>query len=208
VIGVVGDAHVNALNDDDAVEGYWAAQSGNLPNMTLIVRAQGPSSAVETAARSISESLDPRVFPEMRPLKQLYLDMGSQIERIAAAVALIGIVAAALAAIGIIGLVAFSVSQRTKEIAIRMSLGATRASVFTALLKQFTWPILAGFASGTLLALFASRFLRIALFGVSNLDPLSYISGVGFLLGVVVLSGLLPARKAMRLNIARALHYE
>jgi len=208
VIGVVGDAHVNALNDDDAVEGYWAAQSGNLPNMTFIVRAQGPSSAVETAARSISESLDPRVFPEMRPLKQLYLDMGSQIERIAAAVALIGIVAAALAAIGIIGLVAFSVSQRTKEIAIRMSLGATRASVFTALLKQFTWPILAGFASGTLLALFASRFLRIALFGVSNLDPLSYISGVGFLLGVVVLSGLLPARKAMRLNIARALHYE
>jgi predicted permease len=208
VVGVVGDAHVNALNDNDAVEGYWAAQSSNMPNMVIVVRAKGAASAVQTAACSMSESLDPKLFPEMRPLKELYHDISLQIERIAAAVSLIGLVAVALAGIGIIGLVAFSVSQRTKEIAIRMALGANRMRLLTALLKQFTWPVLAGFASGTLLALFASRFLRIALFGVSNFDPIGYLSGIGVLLAVVILSGILPARKALRLNVARALHCE
>jgi predicted permease len=64
VIGVVGDAHINALSDDDAVEGYYAAQNGNMPNMVIMVRSAGLLSAVETAARSFSESLDPKVFPE------------------------------------------------------------------------------------------------------------------------------------------------
>lgn len=98
--------------------------------------------------------------------------------------------------------------RRTKEIAIRMALGATKTRLCTALLKQFTWPVLAGLGAGTLLTVFVSRFLRIALFGVSNLDPIGYAAGLGVLLGVVVLAGILPARKAMRLNVARALHYE
>lgn len=208
VIGVVGDAHVNALNNDDAVEGYWAAQPDNMTGLVIIVRAEGPASAVMTAARSFSESLDPTLFPEMRSLKQLYHDIALQIEQIAGVVSLIGMVAVGLAAIGIIGLVAFTLSQRTREIAIRMALGATKARLCTSLLKQFTWPVLAGLGAGTLLTAFASRFLRIALFGISNLDPLGYAAGIGVLLGVVFLSGILPLRKAMRLNVARALHYE
>lgn len=208
VIGVVGDAHINALNDDDAVEGYWATQPENMPDMVIIVRAAGTPSAVETAARSFSETLDPKVFPEMRSLKALYHDVELQIERIAALVSLIGMIAVALAAIGILGLVGFTISQRTKEIAIRLALGATRLRLSAALLKQFAWPIISGFFAGTLLVAFASRFLRVALFGVSNLDPAGYLGGIGVLLGVVALSGILPARKALRLNVARALHYE
>jgi len=208
VVGVVGDAHVNALNDDDAVEGYWAAQPTDMSGMVIIARSDGPSSTIETAARSISESLDPKIFPEMRPLKQLYHDKALAIERVAAVVSLIGMIAVALAAIGIIGLVAFTITQRTREIAIRLALGATKLRLCSALLRQFTWPVLTGFCAGTLLAVFASRFLRIALFGVSNLDPISYMSGIAVLLGVVVLSGILPTRKAMHLNVARALRYE
>jgi predicted permease len=208
VIGVVGDAHVNALNDDDAVEGYWSAQPDNMPGMVVVARAVGAPTTVEAAAHSISESLDPRLFPEIHPLKQLYRDIASQIEEIAAVVSLVGIVAVLLAAIGIIGLVGFSVSQQTKEIAIRLALGASRSRLAASLLRQFASPVFGGFAAGALLALAGSKFLRIALFGVSNLDPLGFLGGMGVLLGVVLLSGLLPARRAMRLDLAQALHRE
>jgi predicted permease len=208
VIGVVGDAHINALSDDDAVEGYYAAQNGNMPNMVIMVRSAGLPSAVETAARSFSESLDPKIFPELRPLKQLYHDIALQIEQISAVVSLVGIVAVVLAGIGIVGLVAFSVSQRTKEMAIRLALGATKRRLCAALLQQFTWPILVGLSAGTVLAAFASRFLRIALFGVSNLDPFGYAAAIALLLLIIAVAALLPARRALRLDVARALHCE
>jgi predicted permease len=208
VIGVVGDAHINALSDDDAVEGYYAAQNGNMPNMVIMVRSAGLLSAVETAARSFSESLDPKVFSELRPLKQLYHDIALQIEQISAVVSLVGIVAVVLAGIGIVGLVAFSVSQRTKEMAIRLALGATKRKLCAALLQQFTWPILVGLSAGTVLAAFASRFLRVALFGVSNLDPFGYAAAIALLLLIIAVAALLPARRALRLDVARALHCE
>jgi predicted permease len=208
VIGVVGDAHANALNDDDAVEGYWAAQSDNMPGMVVIARSTGSSSAIQEAARSISESIDPKLFPEIHPLKQLYDEIAKQIEQIAAVVSLMGIIAVLLAGVGIIGLVGFSVSQRTKEIAIRLALGSPKAQLCGVLLRQFAWPVIGGLAAGSLLAMTGSKFLRIALFGVSNLDPIGFIGGVGVLLVVVVLSGVVPTRRAMRLNLARALHYE
>jgi ABC-type antimicrobial peptide transport system permease subunit len=119
-----------------------------------------------------------------------------------------GIIAVLLAGVGIIGLVGFSVSQRTKEIAIRLALGSPKANLCGVLLKQFAWPLMGGLAAGSLLAMTGSKFLRIALFGVSNLDPIGFIGGVGVLLVVVVLSGVVPTRRAMRLNLARALHYE
>ncbi|MDE3199631.1 MAG: ABC transporter permease, partial [Acidobacteriota bacterium] len=134
VIGVVGDAHVNALNNDDALESYYSAQPDNMPGMTIIARAQGQPAAVLTAARTISESLDPKLFPEMNQLKQLYRKITTQIELIAGIVSLIGFVAVLLAGVGILGIVAFNVSQRTKEIAIRLALGSTKSEMYVSLL--------------------------------------------------------------------------
>ena len=144
----------------------------------------------------------------MHPLKDLYRDITLQIEQISAVVSLIGIVAVALAGIGILGMVAFSVSQRTKEIAIRLALGATKRRLCAALLRQFTWPIACGLLSGTALAVFASRFLRVALFGVSNLDPVGYGVALAVLIAIIAIAGLLPARRVLRLDVARALHYQ
>ena len=127
VVGVAGDAHVNALSEDDAVEQYWPAQQDDMPAMVVMVRFRGSPEQIAAAAKSISESLDPRLFPEIRQLKLLYKDNVSTIERVAAVVSLIGIVAVLLAGVGIVGLVGFTVSQRTKEIAIRMALGARPA---------------------------------------------------------------------------------
>ena len=209
VVGVAGDARVNAINDDDAVEQYWPAQKDDMPGMVVMVRTAGAPDSLPPIIKSIGESLDPKLFPEIRQMKVLYHDnVLEMIENIAKAVTMIGMVAVLVAAVGIIGLVSFSVSQRMKEIAIRMALGAGKVQLLTALLRQFAWPVVIGMVAGTGLALAASRVLRKFLFGVSNLDFYGYAGAVGVLAAIVVLAALLPARRALRLDLARTLHCE
>jgi predicted permease len=208
VVGVAGDAHMNALSEDDAVEQYWPAQEDDMPGMVVLVRFGGSPAEVMAAARSIGESLDARVFPEIRQLKLLYKDSVSTIERVAAAVSVIGLVAVLLAGVGIVGLVGFTVSQRTREIAIRMALGARRGRVLASILRQFAWPVGLGLVAGTAAAAGLSKLLRFALYGVSNFDPAGYVGAIGVLMAILVCAALLPARRALRLDIARALHRE
>jgi predicted permease len=209
VVGVVGDAHVNAVNDDDAVEQYWPAQQADMPDMVVMVRAAGEPDNLPPMIKGISESMDGKLFPEIRQIKVLYQDnVLDLIENIARAVTLTGLVAVLLAAVGIIGLVSFSVSQRMKEIAIRMALGAGKAQLLTAVLRQFAWPVAIGIAAGAGIAAAASRVLRIALYGVSNLDPASYAAAILVLMAILGLGALLPARRALRLDLAKTLHYD
>jgi putative ABC transport system permease protein len=208
VVGVVADAHLNALSDDDALEQYWAAQSENMPDMVVVVRVAGEPGSFAPQARAIATSLDPSVFPEIRQIKVLYRENLKMIEDVAAIVSLVGMIAASLAAIGLVGLVAFVVTQRTKEIAIRIALGGRPAAVLSAVLQQFRWPLILGSATGTVLAAFGSGFLRILLYGVNNLDPASFAAALALLGLIAVLSMLLPALRALRLDLAAILHYE
>jgi ABC-type antimicrobial peptide transport system permease subunit len=179
-----------------------------MPAMTLVVKMAGEPGSLASAAKAISKSIDPRLFPEIRPLKQLYREKVLQVGRIAAVVSLIGIVAVLLAGVGIVGLVAFTVSQRIKEIAIRIALGARPAAVLSAVLRQYSWPVALGLLAGAASAAAASRLLRRGLYGVSNLDPASYATAIALLLAIVALAALLPARRALRLDLGKILHYE
>ncbi|HEX4309187.1 MAG TPA: ABC transporter permease [Acidobacteriaceae bacterium] len=208
VVGVAGDAHINALNDDDAVEQYWPAQQDNMPGMVLVARVAGDPAVATPAIKAISESLAPRIFPEIRRLNLLYHEQVLPVEQISAAVTLIGIVAGLLAAVGIIGLVVFSISQRTREIAIRIALGAEPARIIASVLRQFATPVAIGLLLGAGGAAAASRLLRVALFGVSNLDAASYVAAVGLLLAVILLSALIPARRTLRLDLSQILHHD
>lgn len=208
VIGVVGDAHINALNDDDAFEQYWAAQPENLPDMVVMVRSAGEPGSIGPEAKAIATSLDPSVFPEIRQIKALYRDNQKMIEDVAGIVSLVGVVALSLAAIGLVGLVSFVVMQRTKEIAIRVALGGRPLVVLSAVLRQFRWPLILGLVMGTSLAAFGSRLLRVALYGVNNLDPASYAAALGLLVQIALASMLLPAIRALRLDLGAILHYE
>jgi ABC-type antimicrobial peptide transport system permease subunit len=176
--------------------------------MVVVARTSGAPDSLAPIVKTISESLDPKLFPEIRQLKTLYSDQVSGIEKTAAAVSLIGMVAVSVAGIGIIGLVAFTVSQRTKEIAIRIALGAKRIQVLTAVLRQFSWPVALGLVAGTGIAAAASKVLRRALYGVNNLDPLSYAGAIGVLALIILVAALLPARRALKLDLAKILHYE
>lgn len=208
VIGVAGDAHINALNDDDAVEQYWPMQPDDMPDMVVILRASGSPGSLTPTIKSIAGDLDRSVFPEIRQLKALYLDNVNSIEKVAAIVSLVGFIAIAISAVGIIGLVAFVVTQRTKEIAIRIALGARPGAVLGAVLHQFLWPVVTGLVAGTVLAAFGSKLLRIVLFGIDNLDPISYATAVGLIGLMVALAMVVPAARALRLELATILRYE
>ncbi len=208
VVGIVGDAHINAVNDNDAVEEYWPAQQSDMPEMVIVARAAGSPADLQPVAKAISESLDPKVFPEIRQLKLLYHDDVLQVQQAATAVGLIGLVAGLLAGVGIIGLVSFAVSQRTKEIAIRIALGARSREVLATLLRQFSWPVVLGLLAGAGFAAASSRLLRQALYGISNLDPVGYAGAIAVLVLIIVLAALLPAQRAMRVDPAKVLRYE
>ncbi|MDQ6706016.1 MAG: FtsX-like permease family protein, partial [Acidobacteriota bacterium] len=98
--------------------------------------------------------------------------------------------------------------QKTKEIAIRIALGATASNVLKLILWQFSWPAVIGLLVGTIAAAAASNILRRALYGVSNLDPIAYAGAIGFLVAILAVSALLPARRALRVNVSKALHYQ
>jgi hypothetical protein len=208
VVGVVGDAHVNALSDDDAVEEYWPATHDQMPGMVAMIRMAGPVEGLPAAAKAISQSLDPKLFPEIRQIKSLYANNVRQIESVAGAVTLAGFVALLLAGVGLVGLVSFTVSQKTKEIAIRTALGASGGNVLKILLRQFSWPVGIGLLIGAAATAASSQILRRALYGISNLDPAGYAGAVVFLLLTLAFATLLPARRALRLNLSKALHYD
>jgi ABC-type antimicrobial peptide transport system permease subunit len=108
--------------------------------MSMVVKMSGPPESFTPMAKAIADGLDPKIFPEIRPLKGLFHENVSNVEQVAMVVSLIGFVAVLLAGVGIVGLVAYSVSQRTKETAIWLALGAERTQVLAAVLRSSHGP--------------------------------------------------------------------
>jgi ABC-type antimicrobial peptide transport system permease subunit len=208
VVGVAGNARIKSMNDGDAMEVYWAAQSTDLTAMTLLVKTAGAPDGLVPAAKSIVERLDPKLFPYIWLLKSGFRKDAQDLERIVMIVSLLGMVAILLAGVGIVGLVAYSVSQRTKEIAIRIALGARPLHVVSVVLRQFVVPVAAGLVVGAVGTAVLSQVLRKVLYGISNLDPLGYAGGIGVLIAIAAVAALLPARRALRVDPLRALHEE
>ena len=117
-------------------------------------------------------------------------------------------VAMLLAAIGLYGVMSYSVAQRTKEIGIRMALGAQRPDVLALVVKQGMALVFVGIAAGTILSLATTRLISGMLFGITATDPLTF-AGVAALLSVVAfLANYLPARRAASVDPMVALRYE
>jgi ABC-type antimicrobial peptide transport system permease subunit len=179
-----------------------------MPDMSIVLKTNGAPDGLTPALKTMVQSLDPKLFPEISLLKANFRKDMKSVELAALVVSMVGVLAMLLAGIGILGLVAFTVSQRTREIAIRIALGANPAQVLSSVLRQFCWPVLLGLVGGIAGTVALSQILRRVLYGVSNLDPLSYASAIATLLAILSLAALLPARRALRLDVARALHQE
>jgi predicted lysophospholipase L1 biosynthesis ABC-type transport system permease subunit len=209
VIGVVGDIRHASMSEDPYPQIYAPlAQSADF-SMVLTARVTGdPMTLAGTLRRSLAE-LDAGVpLSDVRTLSEL---VAGSVARPRLSAALLGIFAAAallLAGIGIYGVISYGVTQRTRELGIRMALGAGSQRVQRMILAQGMAPVLGGIALGIVAALGLTRLLRSLLFGVAATDPTTFIAVTCFLLAVAVPAGLVPARRAARCDPVTALRAE
>jgi ABC-type antimicrobial peptide transport system permease subunit len=112
-----------------------------------------------------------------------------------------------LAALELVVLVAYAVSERTKEIAIHIALGAQPWDVLSSILRQFFWPVLLGLLAGVGATAGALEAVATDVVGVSNLDPVSYVGAIGFLTCIAIAAAMLPARQALRVDPYRSAPY-
>jgi putative ABC transport system permease protein len=211
VVGVVGNVRQMSLavSDSDAVY-ITTTQWSWVDNVqSLVVRAHGDAAAIAPAIRNAIWSVD-KDQPIARVATMVDLLAASAAERrfsliIFEAFALAALV---LAAAGIYGVLSGSVTERTREIGVRSALGATPASILAMILRQGITLTAVGVAIGLAGAIAASQAIAAMLFGISRLDPLTYLGVIAMLLGVSAIACWVPASRAARVDPATTLRSE
>jgi putative ABC transport system permease protein len=209
IIGVVGDVHQTGLDTVPEPTVYWPHPELVMSGMTILVRTANDPRLIAPAARAALQQLDPELpLAGVATMDQLLADSLSRSRFTMLLLGIFASVALLLAAVGIYGLIAYSVTQRTQELGIRIALGAQRRDVLRLVLAQGTRLTFLGVAIGLFAALALSRLLSTLLFAVSASDPLTF-AGVAALLAVVaLLACFIPARRATRVDPIVALRYE
>jgi len=211
VVGLVGDVHHVGLDAAPDMQVYVPHTQWPFPDtdMTFVLRTSGPPLAVAAAARQAFHSLDAtQPLSRVMPLEG-YVVLSVQGRRLA--LILIGVfasIALLLSVVGIYGVTSYDVAQRTREIGIRMALGARPAEVLALLLRQGLLLILAGTVLGVAASAALTRFLSSMLFEVKPTDPWTFALVVALLIFVAIVACWIPARRAMRVDPMVALRYE
>ncbi len=209
VIGVARDGKYRSLGEPPHPYVYQPLLQSYDPKMTLVVRTTAEPQSVATAVREQIRALDANLpVADVKTLRD-QLDLSLFPSRVAAwTLGGFGVLALLLAAIGIYGVVSYSVAQRTREIGVRMALGAKERDVLRLVLGEGLFVIAVGLALGLLLAIASTRVIVGFLYGVGATDPVTFI-GVPLLLGFIALvASYIPARRATKVDPLVALRYE
>jgi predicted permease len=206
VVGLVRDTKYRTIGEDPTPFVYISAAQTNEAIMRVLIRSRGASLIPQV--RAIVAEMNPNLPMEASTLTDLTAVVLLP-HRIASwLAAFVAILGAFLATIGIYGLAAYNVTQRTREIGVRVALGALRAQVVRPILAATTKPVVIGAGVGLLASSLATRFLVGMLYGVRPLDPVSFIGGAVMLIIVAALASLVPARRAASVNPVEALRAE
>jgi ABC-type antimicrobial peptide transport system permease subunit len=208
VIGVVKDARSIHVWEDDGPMFYTPMSAKDIVYISLISRLPAPGSLPTSTIREMVRSIDPAVMTNTKTLADNVEREVAPVRVGAALAAILGALALLLALAGIYCVVTYSVSRRTREIGIRMTLGAERSSVIRLMLTDNMRPVLIGMAVGLVIGIAAASLLSKVLLGVRPLDPVALLVVAAFLSSVALLASYIPARRATRVDPAVALRYE
>jgi len=208
VIGVVRDAKYLFLTESQR-PAYYVPLRQDAARAALLVRTAGDSRAALSTLTNIARNIDPDL-----PLFRVQT-LDDQIHRsvnvrraVASLLSVFGGVTLLLAAVGLYGIAANSVAVRTREVGIRMSLGARAADVFQMVIRENLSLTLAGVAVGLVIGVIGSKILTSFLYGLRSTDPLTFACGSAILCIVTIVASYIPARRAARLDPLVALRHE
>jgi putative ABC transport system permease protein len=206
VIGVVGDIRHHGPARIPRPEFYQPSGQRSFAMMAFVVRTTTAPSAAVPAIRAAIAKLDPaQPISGVKTMEQHIATALSKPRFMSTLIACFAALALILSTVGVYGVMAYSVTQRTREIAIRTALGASSANVLSLIVSKALWLALIGVAAGLLASAGLSRVLGGLLYGVSAGDAATYIAVVVLLIAVAVLAAALPAWRAMRIPGAQVL---
>lgn len=208
VIAVVGDAYMMAIRDRESGEVYIPLEPAKLTESVLLVRTSRPPEEMAAMIARLARAQDPHLSPVTKTLQYAFDEKFADSARITAIISAMGILALLLSVIGLYGVVSYNVGQRTKEIGVRVALGATPAKIMGSLLSRLLVPLSIALAAGLVVAGALSFVLRSQLYGVNHLDPVSYLGAAAILAGTGALAALVPARRALKIDPMVALRNE
>jgi predicted permease len=208
IVGIVGDTHEYGLDSPARPTVYVHLLQRPRARVSVAMRLATDAQPVAAAAGGILRRLDPELPVRFRTLQQVLADSLAPRRFNVVLVACFGAAALVLATTGVFGVVACSVSRRTREIGVRAALGASASDLRRMILGQGLRTILPGVAVGVVGALALARTLRSMLFGVSPADPLTLAGVTLLLVGSALLACYLPARRATRVDPVVALRQE
>jgi predicted permease len=209
VVGVVADYKVETVGEPPTPYIHYALKQRAFTGEVFLVRTAADPDALLTAMRRELLALEPgTVFLENQTM-QTQVDVTLLPARLAAqTIGLIGLVATALAAIGLYGVVAYAVSRRTREIGIRMALGAAPRAVLAMVMRQGLSVAAAGVVAGLALSWVAARAIASGLYGVAAGDLTAWTGAAAVLLAAAALANYIPARRAARVDPSVALRLD
>ena len=209
VVGIARDAEVSELGRTNQPFLYIAANDSDAMDMgTVIVRSSAPQPTVIAALRTAALAQDRDLHLKIKPLRdnmRLYIQASQMLASLAGVLASVALL---LASIGIYGTVAFTVARRTREIGIRMALGAQSRNVIGVVARQAMTTVIVGAGVGLLISAGVTRVLERVLFGVSTLDPIAFAAVSTILIATAALASYVPARRAVRVDPLIALRAE
>jgi predicted permease len=209
IVGVVKDARYFSIRDAADPMMFIPVWRRFAAQRELVIRASGPAPRLSTLLRKQIHGLDPAIpLLNMRTLEH---DVNESIlmERLVATLSgFFGVLALLLSAVGLYGVVAYTVTRRTREIGIRIAVGANRGSVLRLVFQDVIAMVFIGAAVGALAAFAATRAIGSILYGVSPDDPLSIVGAGLLLVGAATIASFIPARRAAKIDPIVALRYD
>ena len=209
VVGVIKDVRYETLDKPAVADVYLPLAQSPRGRMMIMLRSTRDPTALVPEVRSVLRELAPDLpVYDMRTLESRVADSVSYARFSAFIIALFGSIALGLAALGVYGVISFSVSQRRREIGIRMALGASAGGVVQMVVGQGMRVAFVGATVGLALALMLGGLLRTLLYGVSTTDPLTFAGTLTLLMAAVAIASWIPARRASTVEPTEALREE